>query len=152
MQANQSQIITITEGTTKILIPRGAIEEKVPPRDIAFFNQRAKLSRDFSIVAYSAFFKEFEAPKIFLDGMSGLGVRGLRVANEIKDVQVFVNDANPKALELSRESAELNGLKNYQISENEICRFCMDCSMTHAKKSTMEYQSKPHIATKLRQG
>lgn len=123
MQANQSQIITVTEGKTKILIPKGAMEDKVPPRDVAFFNPRAKLSRDFSIVAYSAFLRGIERPKIFLDGLSGLGARGLRVANEIKDVQVFVNDANPKALELSRESAELNGLRNYQISENDICRF-----------------------------
>lgn len=113
----------MTEGTTKILAPRGSIEEKVPPREIAFFNPRAKLSRDLSIVAYSAFLKNFEGPRLFLDGMSGLGARGLRVANEIKDIQVFVNDVNPKALELSQRSAGLNCLKNYQISENEICAF-----------------------------
>lgn len=123
MQANQSQIITITEGDTKILVPKGSLEDKVPPRDIAFFNPRAKLSRDLSIIAYSAFLRRIERPKIFLDGLSGPGARGLRVANEIKDIQVFVNDANPKALELSMESARLNDLKNYQASENDICRF-----------------------------
>ncbi|MEM4378206.1 MAG: tRNA (guanine-N1)-methyltransferase [Candidatus Nitrosotenuis sp.] len=123
MQINQSQIVTVIEGATKILVPRGSMEEKVPPREIAFFNPRAKLSRDFSIIAYSAFLKNFDGPRLFLDGMSGLGARGLRVANEIKDVQVFVNDVNPKALELSQRSAGLNSLKNYQISENEICTF-----------------------------
>lgn len=123
LQTNQSQIITITEGNTKILVPKGSLEDKVPPRDIAFFNPRAKLSRDLSIIAYSAFLKDFEEPKIFLDGLSGLGARGLRVANEIKNVQVFVNDLNPKALELSKNSAEINGLTNYQISKNEICVF-----------------------------
>ncbi len=123
LQTNQGNIITITEGKTKILVPKGAIEDKVPPRDVAFFNPRAKLSRDLSIIAYSAFLRGIERPKIFLDGMSGLGARGLRVANEIRDVQVFANDANPRALELSRESAELNGLKNYSVSENEVCRF-----------------------------
>jgi tRNA (guanine26-N2/guanine27-N2)-dimethyltransferase len=123
LQTNQGNIITITEGKTKILVPKGAIEDKVPPRDVAFFNPRAKLSRDLSIIAYSAFLRGIERPKIFLDGMSGLGARGLRVANEIRDVQVFANDANPRALELSRESAELNGLRNYSVSENEVCRF-----------------------------
>ncbi|MEW6043425.1 MAG: tRNA (guanine-N1)-methyltransferase [Thermoproteota archaeon] len=123
LQINQDQLVTIIEGRTKILVPKGAMEDKVPPRDIAFFNPRARLSRDFSIIAYSAFLKDLERPKIFLDGLSGLGARGLRVANEISDIQVFVNDANPKALDLSRESAELNGLKNYHISENEVCRF-----------------------------
>lgn len=117
------QITTITEGKTQILVPKAALEEKVPPRDIAFFNPRAKLSRDFSIIVYSTFLKNFEGPKIFLDGLSGLGARGLRVANEISGCQVFVNDLNPSALELSKKSAEINGLQNYEISKNDICQF-----------------------------
>lgn len=122
MQIND-QITTITEGKTQILVPRGALEQKVPPRDIAFFNPRAKLSRDFSIIAYSTFLKNFDGQKSFLDGLSGLGARGLRVANEIKDTEVFVNDLNPSALELSKNSAELNGLHNYTISKSDICQF-----------------------------
>jgi tRNA (guanine26-N2/guanine27-N2)-dimethyltransferase len=118
-----NQITTITEGRTQILIPRGALEQKVPPRDIAFFNPRAKLSRDFSIIVYSTFLKNFDGQKSFLDGLSGLGARGLRVANEIKGTQVFVNDLNPSALELSKKSAELNQLQNYQISKSDICQF-----------------------------
>jgi tRNA (guanine26-N2/guanine27-N2)-dimethyltransferase len=35
----------------------------------------------------------------------------------------MVNDLNPSALKLSKESAVLNNLKNYQISENDICQF-----------------------------
>lgn len=117
------QITTITEGKTQILIPKGALEQKVPPRDIAFFNPRAKLSRDFSIIVYSTFLKNFDGQKSFLDGLSGLGARGLRVANEIKGTEVFVNDLNPSALELSKKSAELNNLQNYQLSKNDICQF-----------------------------
>lgn len=117
------QIATITEGKTQILIPRGALEQKVPPRDIAFFNPRAKMSRDFSIIAYTTFLKNFEGQKSFLDGLSGLGARGLRVANEIPGTEVFVNDLNPSALELSKRSADLNSLQNYQISKMDICQF-----------------------------
>jgi tRNA (guanine26-N2/guanine27-N2)-dimethyltransferase len=123
LQLNQ-EITTIIEGKTKILIPKAAIENKVPPRDVAFFNPRAKISRDFSIIAYSAFLKKFHGPKTFLDAMSGVGARGLRVANEISEIdQVFVNDLNPTALELGRKSAELNNLQNYNVSEDETCRF-----------------------------
>ncbi len=122
MQIND-QITTITEGRTQILVPKGALEQKVPPRDIAFFNPRAKLSRDFSIIVYSTFLKNFDGQKSFLDGLSGLGARGLRVANEIKDTEVFVNDLNPSALELSKNSAELNELHNYTISKSDICQF-----------------------------
>jgi tRNA (guanine26-N2/guanine27-N2)-dimethyltransferase len=119
-----TDITTIVEGKTKILAPKAAIENKVPPMDVAFFNPRAKLSRDFSIIAYSAFIKKFQGPKTFLDSMSGVGARGLRVANEIKEIeQVYVNDLNPTALELGKKSAELNNLQNYTTSEEETCRF-----------------------------
>jgi tRNA (guanine26-N2/guanine27-N2)-dimethyltransferase len=81
------------------------------------------MSRDFSIIVYSTFLKNFEGQKSFLDGLSGLGARGLRVANEIPGTEVFVNDLNPSALELSKKSAELNNLQSYQISKMDSCQF-----------------------------
>lgn len=124
------QITTITEGTTKILALKQSITDKVPPQNVAFFNPKAKLSRDFSIIAYSAFLKRSDGPRVFLDSLAGVGARGLRVANEIKDVKVVINDLNPSALELAKKSAELNGLKNFEVSENEVCRFLS----TYSKK------------------
>ncbi|HET6517461.1 MAG TPA: tRNA (guanine-N1)-methyltransferase, partial [Nitrosopumilaceae archaeon] len=119
-----TEFVEITEGNTKFLVPHGSVNEKVPPKDPAFFNPKAKLNRDFSIIAYSAFLKNFDGPKIFLEGLSGIGARGLRVANEISNVeQVVVNDLNPNALELAKKSACLNNIKNVQVSENEVCRF-----------------------------
>jgi len=119
-----SNIIETLEGTTKILVPNGSISEKVPPKEPAFFNPKASLNRDFSIIAYSSFWKNFQYPKIFLDGLSGIGARSLRVANEIDSVdEVIANDVNPKALDLAKESSEINYLKNFKISENETCRF-----------------------------
>lgn len=122
MQLND-QIKTVIEGSTKILVHEQSLTSKVPPQDMPFFNPKAKLSRDLSIIAYSAFLKNFEGPKTFLDSMASLGARGLRVANEIKNIKVFVNDLNPSALELARRSADLNGLKNFETSENEVCQF-----------------------------
>ena len=119
-----SNITEIIEGTTKIRVPNDSISEKVPPKEPAFFNPKASLSRDFSIIAYSSFWKNFQYPKIFLDGLSGIGARSLRVANEIDGVDgVIANDVNPKALDLAKESSEINSLKNFEISENETCRF-----------------------------
>ena len=119
-----SNITEIVEGTTKIRVPNGSISEKVPPKEPAFFNPKASLNRDFSIIAYSSFWKNFQYPKIFLDGLSGVGGRSLRVANEIGGVdKVIANDVNPKALDLAKESSEINYLKNFEISENETCRF-----------------------------
>jgi tRNA (guanine26-N2/guanine27-N2)-dimethyltransferase len=119
-----AEFVEIMEGKTRFIVPSGSINEKVPPKDPAFFNPKAKLNRDFSIIAYSAFLKNFDGPKIFLEGLSGIGARGIRVANELSDVeQVIVNDLNPKALELAKKSASLNNLQNFQTSENEVCRF-----------------------------
>ena len=119
-----SNITEIVEGITKIRVPNGSISEKVPPKEPAFFNPKASLNRDFSIIAYSSFWKNFQYPKIFLDGLSGIGARSLRVANEIDGVdEVIANDVNPKALDLAKESSEINSLKNFEISENEACRF-----------------------------
>ena len=139
MQTTKKEIIEITEGKTKILVPRGSLEEKVPPRDYAFFNPLAKLNRDYSIIAYSAFWKNFEDPKIFLDGLAGIGARGLRVAKEIKySEKIVCNDANPNAIKLCQESSQINNLKNLEISENEVCKFFNNYSSKNQRASIVD--------------
>ena len=113
----------IIEGETKLLVPKRSITDKVPPKKPAFFNPKAKLNRDFSMVAYAAFLNKFEGPKIFLEGLSGMGARGLRVANELKIDEIVINDLNPTALRMAEYSANLNGLKNIEYSEKEVCNF-----------------------------
>ena len=133
------EITEIMEGTTKLLVPKGSMTEKVPPKEPAFFNPRASLSRDLSIIACSAFWKDYKFPKIFFDGLSGLGARGLRVANEIKEVEkVIVNDVNPNALEIAQKSAEINNLENFEISENETCRFLSSHSKMNERASIVD--------------
>ena len=36
------ELVEIVEGSTKIIVPKGSITEKVPPKEPAFFNPRAK--------------------------------------------------------------------------------------------------------------
>ena len=120
----EEKLVEITEGTTKILVPKKSLDEKVPPKEPAFFNPAAKLNRDFSILAYSAFWENFDKPKIFLDGLAGLGARSLRVANEIPDVEAVVaNDINSEGLNIALDSMKLNEISNLDISEKEICQF-----------------------------
>ena len=124
MQRTQDDFVEINEGTTKMLVPEKSIKEKVPPKEPAFFNPVAKLNRDFSILAYSAFWQDFDKPKIFLDALSGLGARSLRVSNEIPNAErVVANDINSNALNIAINSAKLNKVKNFETSENETCRF-----------------------------
>ena len=133
------EIVEITEGSTKLFVPKGSMTEKVPPKEPAFFNPRASLSRDLSIIACSAFWKDYKFPKIFFDGLSGLGARGLRIANEMNEVEkVIVNDVNPNALEIALKSARTNGLKNFEISENETCRFLSSQSRMNERGSIVD--------------
>jgi tRNA (guanine26-N2/guanine27-N2)-dimethyltransferase len=120
----------IIEGKTKVIVPKKSITDKVPPKEPAFFNPKARLSRDYSIIAYGAFLKNFSGPKIFLEGLSGLGIRGLRVANELCVDKVIINDLNPTALKLAEYSAQLNKLKSIEFSEMEVCQFFSN----HSKK------------------
>ena len=113
----------IIEGSTKLIVPKKSLTEKVPPIKPAFFNPKARTNRDFSIIAYAAFLKKFEGPKIFLEALTGVGARGLRVANELKIEKIVINDLNPTALKIAKESAILNNLKNIEFSEKEACVF-----------------------------
>ena len=130
MEIPNEDLQEIVEGDTKLIVPKKSMTDKVPPKEPAFFNPKAKLNRDFSILAYAAFLKKFQGPKIFLEGLSGIGARGLRVANELKIDNLIINDLNPSALKMAEYSANLNKLENIEFSEKEVCRFLSD----HSKK------------------
>ena len=130
MEIPNEELQEIVEGDTKLIVPKKSITDKVPPKEPAFFNPKAKLNRDFSIVAYAAFLKKFQGPKIFLEGLAGIGARGLRVANELKIDNLIINDLNPSALKMAEYSADLNELENIEFSEKEVCRFLSN----HSKK------------------
>ena len=48
----------IIEGSTKLLVPKKSLTEKVPPIKPAFFNPKARTNRDFSIIAYASISKK----------------------------------------------------------------------------------------------
>ena len=128
----------IIEGTTKILVPKKSITEKVPPKKPAFFNPKARLNRDFSMIVYAAFLRKFQGPKIFLEGLSGIGVRGLRVTNELEIEKTIINDLNPTALKMAEYSAKINNLNNIKFSEKEVCRFFSDYSKKGERGSIVD--------------
>ena len=138
MQITNDSFQEIIEGKTKLMVPKESITSTVPPKEPAFFNPKAKLSRDFSVIVYGTFLKKFEGPKIFLEGLSGIGARGLRVANELSLENVVINDLNPSALELAKFSKDLNNLKNVAFSENEICRFFSEYSKKGSRASIVD--------------
>ena len=126
-------LVETTEGRTKLIVPKDSLIVNAPPKQPAFFNPRARLSRDFSIIAYSTFLQNFKGPKIFLDSLAGIGARSIRVANEIDSIErVFINDINPNAIEIATRSAKLNNVTKCDFSENEACRFLS----SHSKRDS----------------
>ena len=138
MEESNELFQEIIEGNTKLLVPKKSLTEKTPPIKPAFFNPKARTNRDFSIIAYAAFLKKFEGPKIFLEGLSGIGARGLRVANELKIEKMIINDLNPTALQMAKHSANLNNLKNIEFSEKEACVFLSEHSRKGKRGSLVD--------------
>ena len=125
MDSTAPEIAETLEGSTRLLVPAAALSERVPPREPAFFNPRARLSRDVSVAAYSALAAGLGRPVVMLEALSGLGARGLRAANESGAGLVVLNDLNAAALGLAARSAAANGLANVEMSRREACAFLL---------------------------
>jgi tRNA (guanine26-N2/guanine27-N2)-dimethyltransferase len=120
----------IIEGSTKLLVPGLSLRSRVPPKSPAFFNPSAKLSRDISILVYRAFLRDVGKNKrTFADPLSGVGARALRVAVEVSEInEVYMNDVNPLAVELSKKTALLNFVeRKCTFSINDACKFLLSC-------------------------
>ncbi len=98
------------EGRTRLLVPAASLAAKGPPPMLpAFFNPLAAVTRDFAVLFYAA--RASKSGLRLLDALSGIGARGVRVANESgSNIEVHLNDANGAAVEVALRNCELNGL------------------------------------------
>ena len=138
MEISKESIVEITEGSTRLLVPSKSITDIVPPKKPAFFNPKAALTRDFSIIAYAAFLKNFEGTFRFLESLAGVGARGIRVGNELNVQDIVINDLNPSALNIAKESARLNNITNIEFSKEEACRFLSNHAKTGSRGAIVD--------------
>jgi tRNA (guanine26-N2/guanine27-N2)-dimethyltransferase len=137
-----SDLVSITEGKTKILIPSISLKSKVATkREPVFFNFAAEFNRDISVIAYSSFLsnsnfgdqktkdkhKAIRNNITMADSLCGTGARGLRVAVEVPEVnQIYFNDVNPVAIDVAKKSAAINHVEaKCHFSVNEVCKFLL---------------------------
>jgi tRNA (guanine26-N2/guanine27-N2)-dimethyltransferase len=120
------EFVRVIEGRTILMVPKSSITAKVPSKTPAFFNPAAKLNRDLSILAYSAFAAS-HGKKTFADSFTGVGARALRVAVEVPQIeQVYCNDINCIAIEYAKEAARLNSVTDRcYFSVDEVCKFLL---------------------------
>jgi tRNA (guanine26-N2/guanine27-N2)-dimethyltransferase len=112
-------IRTIKEGETEILVPVHVEGVSFPPSEApVFYNPVMELNRDISVAATSVFVKriseryEKEISDItYLDALSASGIRGLRIANEVK-ISTTLNDWSEDAYKLIQDNIENLNLEN----------------------------------------
>jgi tRNA (guanine26-N2/guanine27-N2)-dimethyltransferase len=122
-----ADFVTTVEGRTRLVVPQSSLTAKVLSKMPAFFNPAAKLNRDLSILAYSAFAPSSGKKKTFADSFTGIGARALRVAVEVPEIeQVYGNDINSIAIEAAKEAAKLNCVTDRcYFSIDEVCKFLL---------------------------
>jgi tRNA (guanine26-N2/guanine27-N2)-dimethyltransferase len=102
----QLKLAEITEGGTRLCVPRDSVERQVPPTSPVFFNPAASVNRDVSVAITEA-----AEGATFCDALAGTGARGLRIANEVpRRMEVTLVDFNRDALEVAEKSARVNGI------------------------------------------
>lgn len=70
--------------------------------------------------------------------MAGIGARGVRMAVESNYNTIYVNDSNPRAIQVAQECAALNNVRNVQFSVQEACRFLMEHSGRGARGDVVD--------------
>ena len=107
-----------------LLVPSLSLTDNVPPKNPAFFNPNAKWNRDISMLVYRIQ-ASTKYNKTFADSICGVGARGLRASVEVPKIDmVYLNDLNPIAIELAKESAKLNQVEGKCLFDsNDVCKF-----------------------------
>jgi len=120
----QHDVSRIKEGKTMLLVPSLSLTDNVPPKNPAFFNPNAKWNRDISMLVYRIQ-ASTKYNKTFADSICGVGARGLRASVEVPKIDtVYLNDLNPIAIELAKESAKLNQVGGKCLfGSNDVCKF-----------------------------
>ena len=128
---DEDDAVLIQESSTEFYIPKQIVNITPPPKIPAFYNSLAKFKRDIliSIINGSASLLDFKIK--FADVMCGVGVTGLRIANESPNVDTIIfNDLNPVALKLTENSILKNNIKKkYQISKDDANHFLSQHSL-----------------------
>ena len=111
----------IIEGKTSVLVPDIEALEKLTSDFTltdapVFYNERMEINRDFALAltrVYLSINANYIQNPIFCEPMAGSGIRAVRVANEIDDLEeVIINDRNPEAVNLIKKNIQVLQLED----------------------------------------
>jgi tRNA (guanine26-N2/guanine27-N2)-dimethyltransferase len=119
------QVRRIKEGLVELELPEDPRLDRVkgPQRagaSMVFYNPAARLSRDLTVVLLRALAPPPGGWRV-LDGLTGSGVRGLRVALEVDRVsEVVLNDGEAQAAALAKKQAARLGVDFARVTNRSL--------------------------------
>jgi tRNA (guanine26-N2/guanine27-N2)-dimethyltransferase len=130
----------VTEGSVELTVPRLSLyakgpSEYVPSKAPVFYNPLMEMNRHIAVLALRVYQRRVGRSLQVCDPLSGCGVRGLRFALEVDDVdRVVLNDLNPQAVKLARFNVEANGLSDLVVVENLDANALLSRSASPSKR------------------
>ena len=108
---------TLREGRAEIIIPvldeEWENEQQARSKAHVFYNPVMKMNRDSAVLALMTYQAKLKRSVNICEPLCGSGVRGVRLALEVPEVErVVMGDLNPKAIRLGEENAKVNGVSS----------------------------------------
>ncbi len=115
----EMKLVKIREGAASLLVPERSFKD--PFHQPVFFNPRMEFNRTLSSLAIGAAKKLVEG-FVLLDGLCGIGPRGIRYVLESGVEKVVFVEANPDAVKVLKKNIRLNNIprKKYRIVERDL--------------------------------
>ena len=114
---------TISEGETEIFVFKKKYSKRGPgfKDKLPFYNPAMELNRDISILVNQWFVNNNNKSIQILDGLAASGIRGIRIANEVKgDFTVTINDWSREAYLLIKRNLNKYKFKNVIVSNKNL--------------------------------
>ena len=126
-----AELKLVKEGVTEFFVPSDVkTKDRGPGKKagVGFYNPAMEESRDLSVLVAQVLVNEIRRDVTILDGLSAVGARGIRIANEVDGAfNVTLNDWNEKAIEIAKMSIEHNRLSNVKtVCENLNVLLCKE--------------------------
>jgi len=113
----------VKEGTTELFVYTTKNTTKGPgiQVDLPFYNPAMELNRDVSILVNQWLSNTQQKHLHLLDGLAASGIRGVRLAHELKgDIVVTINDWNGPSIQLIQQNVQRNQLQNVSIFQRDL--------------------------------
>lgn len=103
----------VVEGSTRLTVP-ATTHVKGPKKKEggAFYNPAMRAARDVSVLVLSHLVESTKKTWRVIDAMAATGARGIRLANEVPNVKVQLNDVNDAAMQMAERNARGLHLRN----------------------------------------